>query len=69
MTAEKEPQTEAERKEAARREKETMEKVLAAHPGIIPPTREMGKVVFDPVEIRGEPLSRTVIRERREARC
>ena len=38
MTAEKEPQTEAERQEAARREKELMEKVLAAHPGIIPPT-------------------------------
>ena len=68
MTAEKEPQTEAERLESARLEKERLEKRLAAHPSITPPTREMGKVVIDRVEIRGEPLSRTVIKERREAR-
>ena len=68
MTAEKEPQTEAERKEAARLENERIEKELAEIPGMILPTREMGKVVIDRVEIRGEPLSRTVIKERREAR-
>ena len=48
MAVEKEPQTEAERKEAARLKKERLEKRLAVHPGITPPTREMGKVVFDP---------------------
>ena len=65
MTAEKEPQTEAERKEAARLKKERIEKELAEIPGMILPTREMGKVVFDPIEIRGEPLSHTIIKARR----
>ena len=66
MTAEKEPQTEAERKEAARREKEIMEKRLAAHPGIIPPTGGKDARVFEPpIKIRGEPLSQTIIKARR----
>ena len=65
MTSEKEPQTEAERKEAARLEKERLEKRLAAHPSITPPTREMGKIVFNPIKIRGEPLSQTIIKARR----
>ena len=65
MTAEKEPQTEAERKEAARLKKERIENELAEIPGMILPTREMGKVVFDPIEIRGEPLSQTIIKARR----
>ena len=65
MTAEKEPQTEAERKEAARLKKERIEKELAEIPGMILPTREMGKVVFAPIEIRGEPLSQTIIKARR----
>ena len=38
-------------------------------PGIIPPTGGKDARVFEPpIKIRGEPLSRTVIRERREAR-
>ena len=66
MTVEKEPQTEAERKEAARREKELMEKVLAAHPGIIPPTGGKDARVFEPlIEFPGEPLSQTIIKARR----
>ena len=65
MAAEKKILTEEEREEARRQERERMEEVLAAHPGIIPPTREMGKVVFDPVEIPGEPLSQTIIKMRR----
>ena len=65
MTVEKEPQTEAERKEAARLKKERIEKELMEIPGIIPPTREMGKVVFNPIKIRGEPLSQTIIKARR----
>ena len=66
MTAEKEPQTEAERQEAARREKELMEKVLAAHPGIIPPTGGNDARVFEPlIEFPDEPLSQTIIKARR----
>ena len=65
MTVEKEPQTEAERKEAARLKKERLEKWLSELPCITPPTREMGKVVFDPIEIPGEPLSQTIIKARR----
>ena len=65
MPAEKKPLTEEEREEAKRQERERMEEVLAAHPGIIAPTREMGEVVFDPVELPGEPLSQTIIKMRR----
>ena len=69
MTAEKEPQTEAERKEAERLEKERLEKRLAVHPSITPPTGGKDARVFEPpIKIRGEPLSQTVIKERREAR-
>ena len=53
---------------ATKEERERIEKELMEIPGIIPPTREMGRVVFDRIEIRGEPLSQTVIKERREAR-
>ena len=65
MTAEKKPLTEEEREAARRREKELMEKLLAAHPGIIAPTRDIREFVFDPIEIRGEPLSQTIIKMRR----
>ena len=65
MTSEKEPQTEAERREKELMEKERLEKWLSELPGITPPTREMGKVVFDPIEIPGEPLSQTIIKARR----
>ena len=50
---------------STKEEKERIEKILASHPGIILPTREMGEVVFDPIEIRGEPLSEIVIEDRR----
>ena len=46
-------------------ERERIEKELMEIPGIIPPTREMGRVVFDRIEIRGEPLSQTIIKARR----
>ena len=65
MTAEKEPQTEAERKEAARLKKERLEKRLAAHPSITPPMGGKGKVVINRVEFPGEPLSQTIIKARR----
>ena len=50
---------------STKEEKERIEKILSAHPGITPPTRKMGKVVFDPVELPGEPLSQTIIKMRR----
>ena len=65
MTAEKKILTEEEREEARRREKELMDKLLAANPGIILPTRDIREAVFDPVEIQGEPLSETIIKMRR----
>ena len=65
MTSKKKPLTEEEREEARRREKELMDKLLAANPGIIAPTRDIREFVFDPVEIRGEPLSATIIKMRR----
>ena len=46
-------------------ERERIEKELMEIPGMIPPTREMGRVVFDRIEIRGEPLSQTIIKARR----
>ena len=66
MTSEKEPQTEAARKEAARLKKERLEKRLAAHPSITPPTGGKDARVFEPpIKIRGEPLSQTIIKARR----
>ena len=66
MTAEKKPLTEEEREEAKRREKELMDKLLAAHPGIMPPTGGNGPRVFNPIKTRkGKPLSETVIEMRR----
>ena len=50
---------------ATKEERERIEKELMEIPGIIPPTREMGRVVFDRIEIRGEPLSQTIIKARR----
>ena len=46
-------------------ERERIEKELMEIPGMIPPTREMGEVVFNPIKIRGEPLSQTIIKARR----
>ena len=65
MTAEKEALTEEERLEARRLARERLAKTLSAHPGIILPTRDIRDAVFDPVEIRGEPLSETIIKMRR----
>ena len=65
MTAEKKPLTEEERLEARRREKERLENLLAAHPGIIAPTGKNGPSVFSPVKIRGKPISQTIIEDRR----
>ena len=65
MTAEKEPLTEEERLEARRLARERLAKTLSAHPGIIAPTRDIREFDFDPVEIRGEPLSETIIKMRR----
>ena len=66
MTAEKKPLTEEEREEARRREKELMDKLLAAHPGIMPPTGGKDARVFNPIKTRkGKPLSETVIEMRR----
>ena len=54
---------------ATKEERERIEKELMDIPGIIPPTGGKDARVFEPpIKIRGEPLSRTVIRERREAR-
>ena len=54
---------------ATKEERERIEKELMEIPGIIPPTGGKDARVFEPpIKIRGEPLSRTVIRERREAR-
>ena len=50
---------------ATKEERERIEKELMEIPGIIPPTREMGEVVFNPIKIRGEPLSQTIIKARR----
>ena len=50
---------------ATKEERERIEKELMEIPGMIPPTGKEGPRVFDPVEIRGEPLSRTVIKARR----
>ena len=65
MVAEKKILTEEEREEARRQERERMEEVLAAHPGIMPPTGGKDARVFDPIEIPGEPLSQTIIKMRR----
>ena len=54
---------------ATKEERERIRKWLMEVPGIIPPTGGKDARVFKPpIKIRGEPLSRTVIRERREAR-
>ena len=55
-------------KKTTKEEKERLEKRLAAYPGMIVPTRDKSELVFDPIEIRGEPLSQTIIKARREAR-
>ena len=65
MTAEKKRLTEEELEEARRREKELMDKLLAANPGIMPPTGGKDARVFDPIEFPGEPLSQTIIKMRR----
>ena len=66
MTAEKKVLTEEEREAARRREKELMDKLLAAHPGIMPPTGGKDARAFEPpIEIPGEPLSQTIIKMRR----
>ena len=66
MTAKKKILTEEEREEARRQERERMEEVLAAHPGIMPPTGGNGPRVFNPIKTRkGKPLSETVIEMRR----
>ena len=64
MPAKKKTLTEEEREAAARREKELMDNLLAAHPGIMPPTGGKDARVFDPIEIPGEPLSQTIIKMR-----
>ena len=45
-------------------EKERIENILAKDPRIIQPTGKMDTRVFDPVEIRGKPLSQTIIEMR-----
>ena len=52
-------------KKTTKEEKERLEKRLAAYPGMIVPTRDKSELVFDPIEIRGEPLSQTIIKARR----
>ena len=50
---------------ATKEESERIRKELMEIPCIIPPTGKKGPCVFDPVEIRDEPLSSTVIKARR----
>ena len=47
-------------------ERERLEKRLAAHPSITPPTGGKDARVFEPlIELPGEPLSQTIIKARR----
>ena len=51
---------------STKEEKERIEKILSAHPGITPPTGGNGPRVFNPIKTRkGKPLSETVIEMRR----
>ena len=51
---------------ATKEEKERLEKRLAAHPSITPPTGGKDARVFEPlIELPGEPLSQTIIKARR----
>ena len=66
MTAKKKILTEEELEEAKRQERERMEEVLAANPGIMPPTGGKDARAFEPpIEFPGEPLSQTIIKMRR----
>ena len=54
---------------ATKEESERIRKELMEVPDIIPPTGGKDARVFEPlIKLPGEPLSRTVIKERREAR-
>ena len=51
-------------KKATKEERERIEKLLAEDPRIIHPTGGNDTRVFDPVAIRGKPLSQTIIEDR-----
>ena len=52
-------------KKATKEERERIEKLLAEDPRIIHPTGKRDTSPFEPIEIRGKPLSQTIIEERR----
>ena len=52
-------------KKATKEERERLRKLLAENPRLIHPTGKRDTSPFEPIEIRGKPLSQTIIEERR----
>ena len=50
---------------ATKEERERLKNLLAENPRLIHPTGKRDTSAFEPIKIRGKPLSQTIIEERR----